>query len=85
MGKMVRKQLYIDPRQEALLKQRAKELGITEAELVREALDSYTWSTKRVRRDLAVWQEEKAFMEALMSQGAVRDGRRWTRDELHER
>jgi len=85
VGKMVRKQLYIDPRQEALLKQRAKELGITEAELVREALDTYTWSTKRVPRDLAVWQEEKAFMKALMSQGAVRGGRRWTRDELHER
>lgn len=36
---MVRKQLYIDDRQERALKGRAKALGISEAELVRQALD----------------------------------------------
>lgn len=37
---MVRKQLYIDPIQDAALKRRAKELGVSEAELVRRALDN---------------------------------------------
>ncbi len=36
---MVRKQLYIDDRHERDLKRRASELGVSEAELVRRALD----------------------------------------------
>ncbi|MEW6227219.1 MAG: ribbon-helix-helix domain-containing protein [Bacillota bacterium] len=82
---MIRKQFYIDPQQEALLKRCAKELGITEAELVREALDTYTWSGARDHRDLSAWKEEKAFLESLMKEGPVSGGRRWTRDDLHER
>lgn len=37
---MVRKQLYIDERHERDLKRRASELGVSEAELVRRALDA---------------------------------------------
>ncbi len=37
---MIRKQLYIDERHERLLKRRAVEQGLSEAELVRRALDS---------------------------------------------
>ena len=37
---MVRKQLYIDDRHERDLKRRASELGVSEAELVRRALDA---------------------------------------------
>jgi hypothetical protein len=36
---MIRKQLYIDPQQDALLKRKAHELGLSEAELVRRALE----------------------------------------------
>lgn len=36
---MIRKQLYIEEHQDAALKRRARELGISEAELVRRALD----------------------------------------------
>lgn len=37
---VIRKQLYIEPYQEAALKRRARELGVSEAELVRRALDA---------------------------------------------
>ena len=37
---MIRKQLYLDETQDRALKQRAKELGLSEAEVVRRALDS---------------------------------------------
>jgi hypothetical protein len=37
---MVRKQLYIEERQERALKRRAKALGISEADIVRKALDA---------------------------------------------
>jgi hypothetical protein len=35
MSRMVRKQIYIEPEQEKLLKQRVRELGVSEAELKR--------------------------------------------------
>jgi hypothetical protein len=38
---MVRKQLYITREQERALKERAGEEGVTEAEIVREALDRH--------------------------------------------
>ena len=38
---MVRKQLYLREDQDALLKQKARDLGISEAELVRRALDRF--------------------------------------------
>lgn len=37
---MIRKQLYIEPHQEEALKRRSRELGVSEAELVRRALDA---------------------------------------------
>lgn len=37
---MIRKQLYLEETQDQALKQRARELGISEAELVRRALDA---------------------------------------------
>jgi hypothetical protein len=37
MRRMVRKQVYIEPEQDALLKRRAAQLGVTEAELIRRA------------------------------------------------
>lgn len=87
MDRMVRKQVYISARQEAMLKRRSSELGITEAQLVREALDAYAsrgLSTRGVQ-DATVWHEEKAFMEDLLNRGRVAGRRRWRRDDLHER
>lgn len=37
---MIRKQLYIEAEQEKALKRQAKALGVSEAELMRQALDS---------------------------------------------
>jgi len=39
MAKMVRKQIYIEPRQEATLKRMVRESNTTEAELIRQAID----------------------------------------------
>jgi hypothetical protein len=40
MYMMVRKQLYLEPSQDRALKRRAKALGVSEADVVREALDA---------------------------------------------
>ena len=40
MTRMLRKQVYLDPRHDRMLKRRARQRGVTEAEIIREALDS---------------------------------------------
>lgn len=42
---MVRKQLYLEASQDAALKKRARELGVSEAEVVRRALDEVLLDT----------------------------------------
>ena len=49
---MIRKQLYITEAQEEALKERARSLGVSEAELVRRALDAFLAETSRRRSAL---------------------------------
>ncbi|MEW6540409.1 MAG: CopG family transcriptional regulator [Bacillota bacterium] len=80
---MIRKQLYIEPRQVALLKKRARAEGVSEAELVRRALDAHL-SQVATRPDPAAWEREKAFLTGRREAG--RGGRRnWRREDLYDR
>ena len=63
MTAMIRKQIYLKPRQEELLKRVAAETGHSEAELIRQALDSWSESVEEHRRALAAWGKARAFME----------------------
>jgi hypothetical protein len=84
MTTMVRKQVYIEPRQDRLLKQWAAETGRTEAEIVREALDRWMASEERRREAEVAWEEVLDFAEEWAAQGPVAGGRTWTREELYE-
>jgi hypothetical protein len=85
MNRMVRKQVYIEPRQEALLKRLVRETGATEAEIIRQAIDRQAETIPFRRRDLSAWQEERQFISRLIQQGPVPGGRSWRRKELYER
>jgi hypothetical protein len=85
MTRMVRKQVYIEPRQETLLKRLARDKGVTEAEIIRQAIDRQTQSISLPRRDLEAWRQERAFIERMIQQGPVPGGRRWCREDLYER
>lgn len=85
MARMIRKQFYIESQQEALLKRLVQETGMTEAELVRQAIDRQMRFFASSRRDLRAWQEEAAFIARLIEQGPVSGKRIWRREELHER
>ncbi|MBS4029829.1 MAG: hypothetical protein KGZ63_11315 [Clostridiales bacterium] len=85
MSDMVRKQLYITKSQELYLKEKAKELGVTEAELVRDALDLQLKCIGFVKDPLSVWEEESAFINSLMGKGDLQGKRDWKRDDLYER
>ena len=84
MARMVRKQIYLEPHQEQRLKALSRLLQVSEAELIRRALDLYLFETLVSRSRLAVWEQEKAFIEQWMAQGPVPGGRTWTREELYE-
>lgn len=84
MVQMVRKQVYIEPRQEAILKGLTRMLGLSEAEIIRQAIDRQTSTLPAGVRDLEAWEREKAFIARRMADGPVSSTRRWSRDEIYE-
>ena len=84
MTPMVRKQIYIEPRQDEMLKKWAEETGKTEAEIFRQALDRWIAGEQQRREAEAVWEQVLAFVEERAAQGLVPGGRTWTREELYE-
>ena len=85
MATKVRKQVYIEPRQELLLKRLAREQGVTEAEIIRRAIDRQTRSVFFPRLNPAAWEAELAYLRRLAAEGAVRGERTWKREDLHGR
>lgn len=85
MATKVRKQVYIEPHQEAILKRLAREQGITEAEIIRRAIDAHTRTFRLLTRDLRAWEKERAFIQGLIRQGPVAGKRTWQREDLYER
>ena len=83
MSRMVRKQLYIEPDQEALLKRRAAELGVTEAELIRRAIDQVGSYPRGLLPDRDAWEEAKALIQKRQRVTVPQAGRSWTREELY--
>ena len=84
MSTMVRKQVYIEKRQEAQLKNLAEETGQSEAGMICTALDAWLDTQARQRNAREAWEAERAFIESLMAQGSVAGGRTWTRDAIYE-
>jgi hypothetical protein len=84
MSRMIRKQIYLEAAQDALLKQRAQELGVSEAALIRRCLESLEQPVLPLERH--AWKDERAFLQRRLqtvpSQGGLRK-RTWTREELY--
>lgn len=82
---MIRKQVYIEERQEKLLKKKAKRLGVPEAQLIRESIDQSILTTTGRRLDPKIWSAEKRFIAKLKKKPVSRKRRPWSRGELHDR
>lgn len=82
---MIRKQVYIEPQQERLLKKRAKELAVTEAELIRQSLDQRLATVVPRRPNAGAWRELMRFFRRRMQMKVRQRPRQWTRDELYDR
>lgn len=78
---MVRKQIVIEPEQERALAERARVLGVSQSALVRQAIDRLLEETDREARMRAF----ERFVHVALTSGAGSGGRKWTREEIHER
>jgi hypothetical protein len=84
MAQMIRKQVYIEPLQDAILKKRARMLGISEAEVIRRAIDEQTAFLHPGIRDLEAWEREKVFIAKRMADGSFPGDRKFRREEAYE-
>ena len=86
----IRKQIYLELRQKELLKSVAQSTGVSESEIIRQAIDQHIGLVDRSIRDLTAWETEKSFIETLRLETCQHSfppsGKRdWTRDELYGR
>jgi hypothetical protein len=82
---MIRKQLYIDPHQDAALKRKARELGLSEAELVRRALDAVlTETTSAMPARPSILQALLEDAQALSVTHPATEGYVFKRDDAYE-
>ncbi len=93
MSRMVRKQIYIEEEQDAVLREVAEEYGISQAELIRQALEreivgmrrAYFRYPEKIRKK--AFEDLKKFSEArkaLKVETGAGEGRGWTREEIYE-
>jgi hypothetical protein len=84
MSRMIRKQIYLEPAQDALLKQRARELGMSAAALIRRCLDTVGPQAVPLPLDRRAWDDELAFLQHRAQTVPGRAERRdWTREDLY--
>ena len=84
MAQMIRKQVYIEHIQDSILKKRARMLGITEAEVIRRAIDRQTDLFNPGIRDIEAWEREKVFIAKRMADGFLPGDRMFRREEAYE-
>ena len=85
MARMVRKQIVLEPEQERALAARAELLGVSQSELVRQAIDRLLEETEAAARREAAWKALQAIWERADRDGVNSGPITWTREELHER
>jgi hypothetical protein len=87
MSQMIRKQIYIQKRQQARLRRIARARGISEAAVIREALDRQLSAkgTEAFQPDPAAWKALNEFMLAQRALGPLEQHPRdWKREDLYK-
>jgi hypothetical protein len=84
MTTKVRKQVYLEKRQDRLLKQRARTEGVSEAALIRRALDVELPRRVSGGTNPAALDEFLELSRRRAAMGPLPGKRTWTRDDLYE-
>jgi len=77
MARKARKQLYIEARQEKILKRRGKELDVSEVELISQGLDLVLARGESPVPDPHACEEERAFIRERAKIPALGGERSW--------
>lgn len=83
----VRKQIYLEQRQNQQLKRLAEARGVSEAEVIRQAIERRfaDHALQPAPGHPAAWQAAHEQMLRLLAAGPLpKETRRWTREELYE-
>lgn len=81
----IRKQIYLEPEQDLRLKRMSAATGLSEAEIIRRALDARLNENTIRRPDLTAWIREREFIRQLIAAGPVAGGRTWKREDVYDR
>lgn len=82
---MIRKQIYIASHQETQLKRLARELGVSEAALIRQSLDRGLRVGIIRSGQPSAWRQIRAFIRRRMRKGQLAGTRTWRREDLYAR
>ena len=86
MEQMIRKQIYLQRRQEALLKRAAKQRGMSQAELIRHALERElgAGAARPVRRETDAFDNIAKFIASRRAHKPKTQPYRWQREDAYE-
>jgi hypothetical protein len=82
---MVRKQIYIHKRHDLLLKRLSQTRGVSEAEVIRQAIERETSGEplQTTAGDRSAWQELVIFLEARQAAAVGGKPYRWNREDIY--
>src|SRR5437764_14985550 len=86
MPTKVRKQIYLEQRQNRQLKRLAEARGVSEAEVVRDLIDAEATSgaSNPLPADRAAWEAILEFTQQRARSGVTGEPYQWNRDEIYE-
>ena len=84
MVRMIRKQVLLSPKQHALVKRRARELDVSEADVLRERVDAIAREDAEPKLDRKAWLRERRYILSRIGLKSESTGRNWTREELYD-
>lgn len=91
MARMIRKQIVIDAEREALLERLAAERGVSQSEVIRQAIDEMVAAQEERRADEQRQREAAEWLDAFFERGLplgtvdAEGNRTWTRESHYER
>ncbi|MGH2472399.1 MAG: ribbon-helix-helix domain-containing protein [Candidatus Limnocylindria bacterium] len=84
MPRMIRKQVYIEPEQQRLLRRVSEARGVPESVLIREGIERMAAGPRRRGPDRAAWERAKRFIRARGKLRVKQTERGWTREAIYE-
>jgi len=81
---MIRKQVYIEAHHDRLLKERARRYRVTEAELIRQAIDQAFVPGVTRRADPTAWKQYKRRVAAYLKRRGPVTIKPWKREDLYD-